>query len=50
MGASVFYKTKTDVSKAQKMAAGGLGSAVGLPVGVREAMPLKSLGFFVKAQ
>ena len=46
MGASVFCKTKTDVSKARKMAAGGLGSAVGLPVGVRGAKPL-SLVFFV---
>ena len=34
MVASVFWKTKTDVSKARKMATGGLGSAVGLPIGV----------------
>ena len=43
----VFAKQKTDVSKAHKMAAGGLGRTVGLPVGVRGAKTLKSLFFFV---
>ena len=39
MGASVFCKTKTDMSKAQKMGAGGLGSAVGFPVWIRGQIP-----------
>ena len=45
MSTLVFCKTKTDVSKTQKMAAGGLGSTVGLPVGVR-GQSLGKFGFF----
>ena len=50
MGASVFCKTKTDVLKAQKMAAGGLGSTAGLPVGVRGQSPWKVWVFSFKAR
>ena len=50
MGALVFCKAKTDVSKAKKMAAGGLGSAVGLPVGVRGQSPWKVWVFSFKGQ
>ena len=42
-----FAKQKTDVPKAHKIAAGGLGSTVSLPVGFREQSPQKVFIFFV---
>ena len=43
----IFAKQKTDVPKARKMAAGGLGNAVSPPVEVGRQSPKKVLIFFL---